>query len=1244
MLWSWPAVLPLSVRGYDLQRLEWKEDRWPEQCETIDAPLIAYLRAHVEYMAPLGPLRLRTGAKLQRLSDPALFPAKPDSAAHPAGLHDLALAEAHAHLAARVAASPVAMSSTGATADAFIQELTVPVERAAVTATARAAVAIALSYGKAVASGSSGATATTITLEAPRIDTVVVYAIAATNIFICVFERPRADEAAWQRAVMVAQGVTLPIHEADPSLANPAQEYARAQARLVGGEALTQADFVRMAATLRPAAAVTAGRAGERISLMRADPAQSFEEIPFDMQVGALTLHPKARRVLGFGIADDNGLVPGHNYIYRLTGRFEVADGTDTIYDVHRIPTATTLPAAFAIRDLGLRFQLPVQVVLDPTPAATARNGASRRGILITTTGFDSSWLLPSYDGWSVLISLPFPVTKVILEVAPGHGFTYAAGLPWSFGAPPHVPLPPGPNVELSFGSPIMELRLAGKGVLFAVRIPSGQKGVVELHAYSQVVTFAAQPLPAAPLVLAAANLQQPPAIFTGTIDESTPVPERPHPGFKLTWLPAPTGAVSVWPDDLDAGPPLDGLAYQIEHRTVDPPSHFGPWQPIAADDNLTLGSRDMTATDLRLDYGCDLDALFPAHRPPSSQAGLAFYLRDVFGEPDPTTGKVLRPTPKFGTFHQYQIRAVDAAGRVSGTATLSNIVRLEKHIPPPLPTGPQPPPPLSATGHVTGPSGPRARAIVASAPGLTAADIALLGAYRNAILLQWGWRQAERDIDPETTEFRVYATAAPDTVYATITAVGSAPPHWNVAMTTSLPLVADELVGQWITCNGYPFRVAQNDAGSTPSVLLEVSQVQPATQPVTGPIVFGRPLQPDHQRGASWDHRVAVYPLTAADSYQHVFYDLLTLDPAHPSDGIWVGVSAADNQPYVADGRTTAPLANRPGNESAVAACSVLARYQGQPVFSVPPPLGDVPEIVTDEPSGQQVLVDLDLTSLLGGALPPGSPAALERCSADDILSRVRVSGTDVVLSVPDSGDQTIAFPNPTDHANVLAALTSSDPQRLANRYLLHLIAAAADPAPFFARPNADIVAVGQTSDRLPPKPGRFFYRVRAADTLGHLSAGGAILPVVVRVPSVAKAARPARRALTGAGSAIHLTVAVPADFDTNTALLFAVLSPPGTPPLSYPDAELLRMPNRRDLYPLNGLRLRLPDGTLLAPLVAKSLADPDVIVEVDGTRVATLTAPAAVGAWATVWCFALTRDGQPSFPCGPFGQGIVP
>jgi hypothetical protein len=1244
LLWTWPDVLPLSIGGYDIQRLEGKKERWKQRCEDIDRALIAYLRQRSEYPAPLGPLRMRAAVEFNPISDPTLLSPSEAAVEHPDGFGDPAKAAIETSLTAMLASSSVVAGVVSGEVDVFIQELTEPVERASVEVTGRYAIAMAISSGKVVQVAPIGALPGSVQLRAPSIDTLVVYVLSPVSLRVCVYVRPDAKgDHSWDNAPYIVKGLTLPIHEADPSLTTPGQEYATAEARLVGGETLTSSDFARMARTLRdPTADVTLGRSGERVVLVRADAAQSYEELPFDTQLGGLVLHPKARRVLGFGFRDHKGLVAGRSYSYRVTGRFRAEDLTDTIYDVHRVPASTTLPAAFSIRDLSLRFQTPVKVVLHPEPSATALHAASRRGIRIDTTAYDDSWLLPAFGPWSAIFDLPGPVKRVVLEVAPGHSFKYAGGLPWSFGSPGGAPVPVGPVAELTFPSPITELRLMGTGTLYALRLPSGATGVVEVHAYVGPITYAPEPLPQSPVVFTAYNLQQPPAALSGTIDESTPISQRPPVGFRLNWLPATLGGIGVWPNDLDAGPPLDALAYQIEHRRVTPPSTFGHWEPIAGDDNLTVGSRDDVAPAVRLEFGCDLDALFPAIRPRSPDAGFALHLSDVFGEQDPASGQVLRPAQPLGSYHQYEIRSMDAVGRVSATPTVSNIARLEKHTPPPLPVGPQPEPSLE-DGHLTAPPGPRARAVVAGAPGLTAEDVALLGGHDNAVLLEWGWRQAERDLDPTTKEFRVYSTAPADVVEGTITAVASAGPNWRIWLTTSVSLAANELVSQWITSDGYPFRIAQNDDGATPSMLVEHSTLDPPRQPVPGPVTLGRPLQPTHQRPAGWDERVTVYQLTAHDTYHHVFYDVLSLSESHPRDSIWVGVSAADAQPYVPDERTSGALSNRPGNESGIVVCAVSARYRGQPTFSIAPPLGDVPELVTDEPTGRQVLVSLDLDALVAGALPVGSPCVLERCSADEVLSRTSVAGGNIVLTHPDGTQEPIAFPNPGDHAAVIATLSSAAPQLLANKYLLHLVVASSDPAVFFARISDDIVRVGAVDDRLAPKPGRFMYLVRAADDLGYVSAGTGILPLIVRVPSTAGAATPQRRALATTNTAVTLTVAITgADPDTTTALLFAAIAPPGSNPPVQGEAELLRIPNRRDLYPTDGLRLQLSDGTLLAPAVAKDLADLDVAVEADGTRVATLTTAATTGSWVTLWCYALTRDGLPSFRCGPFGTGV--
>jgi hypothetical protein len=1223
LLWTWPDVLPLSTHGYDIQRLEYSQKDWRWTCETISRQMFDLLRILAEIPAPLGPLRLQTGVTFTRAWD--------DSLGTPTvGFWGPTVYSAGAYK------SP--------SFSVLIQELTRPADRISVEIeNDEALLVIALSGGKSVAVA-VGDGSGYILLSAPSIDVVRVYFPSNRLLFeakICVASVD-ATAAEWAKAPYLVRGLTLPIHEADPALTTPATEYAAAKRRLLGTETLSQADFEQFVATLRkPVAATALGRSGQRVVLARGDPTQTYEELTLNHQLAALAIHPKLRRVLGFGFADRKGLTKGSTYVYRVTGHFDAGDVADTIYDFHLVPSATVLPAAFTLGALGLRFALPVTVVLDPSPSTTALQDTSRRGVSIQANPADASWLLPSLDTWSVVLDFPTPVSQVVLEVDTNHSFRYVGGIPWEWPLGAVLePVPAAPRAELNFPQPISQLRLTGAGTLYGIRIPSGAKGTVDVYAVTPPISYTAQPLPIPPLPFFVENLQEPLATLTGPIDESTPVQPRPPVGMRLNWLPATVGGVPIWPTDVDAGPPLDSIAYVIDHRTVIPPSTYGSWDPLQGGDNLTLGSRDDAAPDVPLLYGCDLAVVFPEARPRSADSGLALHLSDIFGQADPATGEQ-RPEQPLGSYHQYQIRSMDAVGRVGTLATLSNIVRLETHIPPPLPVGPQPEPPLDSNGRLTAPLGPRARAILRGAPGLTAADIALLGSHSNAILLEWGWRPQERDIDPATTEFRVYLTAPLDTVHASVTAVSSASPNWLLGVTTDLPLVANELAGQWITCNGYPFQVVANTAGTSPTITVGPPALSP-TIPVIGPLVFGRPLAPQHQRASGWDQRVAVYPLTAADTYQHVFYDLFSLSPAQPRGSVWVGVSAADDQPYVPDERTAGPNANRPGNESAIVTCTVDARYRGQPVFSVPPPLGDVPEIVTDEPTGRQVLASLDLAALLGGALPAGAPIAIERCSSDDVTSALSVVASAVTLTHADGTRETITFANPGDEAAVLATLSSNTPQALANRYLLHVVAASSDPMAFFTRLSSDIDQVGSFEDRLPPKPSRFLYCVRAADALGHLSDGGAILPVVVRVPSIAPAVTVRFKALSTTNTSISLSVIAPSDPGTTYALLFADLAPAGTDPPTQGEAQLLRIPNRRDLYPNNGIRLLLSDGTLLSPALSKPLGDPDVTIAADGTRTVMLTIPATRGQWATLWCFAMTSDGIPSQACGPFSTGV--
>ena len=818
--------------------------------------------------------------------------------------------------------------------------------------------------------------------------------------------------------------------------------------------------------------------------------------------------------------------------------------------------------------------------------------------------------------------------------------------IPWAFSGV-EAAAPPGPLVHLAFASPVIQIRLRGKGVLFAIRVPApSQTGVVPLVVDTPPIPFAAQPLPDAPLSLTVSNLQdQPPAIITNQ-QASTRTPQRPLPGFQLVWLPSVFGNINVWPTGTTTAPPIDAIAFQIEHRDVTLPSTFGPWEPIQPGDNLVLGTRDNINPPFALEFGADLDQLFPLRRPRAAGAGYTFQLSDVFDLNDPG-GVFQRPMPAFGTFHQYRIRAMDTVGRTSSGWTESNIIRLEKHIPPPLPAGPQPEPPLvtqpDGTTRLSGVPGPKARALVTGDASLSAADLALLGTHHNAIVLDWGWRDSERKLDSLTREFRLYYWLnPPDVVPGNITSVTSAAGGWDLAFETNRILQADECAGQWITAGGYPFRIVSHTAGSSVVIHVEHALANPGAIPSAGNVQFGRPLSPHHQRPALWDSRAAVVPLTAAASYQQVFYDLLTLSPSHPLDSVWVGVSAADAEPYIADELPAAALnGGRPGNESSIVTCAVAGRDHTRPVFAIPPPIGDIPELVSEEPVGRQVLVSLDLAALIPGALPPGEPIGLDRCAIDTILAIASLNAVNQIeLRMKDGTSQVVAFPNPSDESTVVTALQGPHPERLASRFLLYLATHHPRPDEIFERTSGNTVAFGTVADRVAPKPARYFYRVRRADALGRVSVGGAILPVVVRVPSVAPPIAPERVALTSTSSSVSITLRVPPDPDLTHLLLFSISIPVASPLTDLSGAELLRTPNRRDLYPEHGIRLRAPTGDLLPP-VAKALSDPDVTADGEGRLSATISVPASFGNWVVLWGFTLSRDGIPSRPAGPFTIG---
>jgi hypothetical protein len=1225
LAWNAPDVLCVSSPGFDIQR-RIAQSGIKYRCYSMNTDQIVPLRTNHELASPLGMILYSQTGPLQPI-DPS-----PGTSPWPA--------------------------ATG-TVDRYTYELSSPTNHVRISCLVPATLglkpfavfAIALSGGKAIAFATNPGDNTTFELEGNEIDSAIIFTISPITLTVCVAPPADADGTSWDGATYIVKGLTLPVHEADPSLTTPAAELAAAVKRLVTGDVFTAADFANLAPPLRAALLPTGpGRAGERILLGRTTPDDPYQEVAFGDQLTLLQIFPALRRVLGFGYFDReaNGLAAGQTYEYRITGHFNAAEIQGNIYDFHTIPSGSVLPATFYVQEVRFSFKSPVSVVLDPAPSATGLNDASRRGIRIRANTVLPGWTGPSLDTWDAIVDLPYPTASLTLELNAAQRFVYAVGDGWAF-AGTVAALPAGAAVALSFTTPITQLRLAGSGVLFAIRVPApAQSGTVPVSVTTPPIPFTAQPLPGAPLSLTIANLQAAPgsAVLTNVFG-ANPGPRRPLPGFDLAWLPAGTVNATVWPSG-NTVPPIDAMIFQIEHRDVTLPSTFGPWEPILPGENISLGTRDNTLPTAQLDFASDVAQVFPSRRPRTPGAGYLFHLSDMFASDD-TSEIFKRPIPAFGTYHQYRIRAVDTVGRVSADWTLSNVLRLEKHVPPPLPVGPQPEPALienaDGTAQFASPPGVKARALVVNDPAHSANDLAILGTHQNAIVLEWGWRDIDRQTDKLTTEFRVYYLhLTPDSIPGQITSVTAAGQGWDLGFKTDRTLKGGECVGQWLSSNGYPFRIGSLTAGPPVTVHVEAPLANPGLAPVVGQAFFGRPLSSDHQRPANWESRAAVIPLTSAQTYQYVFYDLLDLSPENPTNSIWVGVSAADSQDYVPDELPAVAMnGGRPGNESSIVTCAVTARDSTRPVFSLPPPIGDVPELLTEEPGDRQILVTLDLEALVAGALPAGTPIGLDRCSVDTLLSITSLDSSNrVQLALNDGSSQIVSFPNPTDEAEVVATLQGPNPERLASRYQLYLATHHSRPDEIFPRISGDILGFGAVSDRLPPKPARFFYRVRQADALGRISADGAILPVVVRVPSIAPPAAPQKVSISSTPTSATITLRVPGDPDIAWLLVFSTMLPVASPITDLSGAELLRVPNRRDLYPLNGLRLRhkIAPGLLLP--MAKSLADPDVTIGADGSCSAAIQVPAAFGNYVILWSYSLSLEGIPSKLAGPFTWGV--
>lgn len=298
------------------------------------------------------------------------------------------------------------------------------------------------------------------------------------------------------------------------------------------------------------------------------------------------------------------------------------------------------------------------------------------------------------------------------------------------------------------------------------------------------------------------------------------------------------------------------------------------------------------------------------------------------------------------------------------------------------------------------------------------------------------------------------------------------------------------------------------------------------------------------------------------------------------------------------------------------------------------------MPVVRTPEPAAVPVHFPLDLTPFLPPAALATGRIRVERASALSLLAACAATADGRVVARPVEplrpGDAETEIPvaNPADRAALVAALRSGSTQEVEDRFLVYLAGRHAFRDRLFAPAHEGTITPGPFAETLPPAAGRWLYRVRSADRAGHVSAGSASVRAIVRVPSMAAGAAPVRLASEPGDPAALLRVRVPRDPALTHLLLFHAPAV-GVGPVEV--SGVMRVPNRPDLLPEQGLWLRAPGGAMLRP-AATALNGPGVLVEPDGDRALTLTVPGGPGARTRVWLATLSRDGVPSALAGPY------
>jgi hypothetical protein len=224
----------------------------------------------------------------------------------------------------------------------------------------------------------------------------------------------------------------------------------------------------------------------------------------------------------------------------------------------------------------------------------------------------------------------------------------------------------------------------------------------------------------------------------------------------------------------------------------------------------------------------------------------------------------------------------------------------------------------------------------------------------------------------------------------------------------------------------------------------------------------------------------------------------------------------------------------------------------------------------------------------------------------------------------------------NPADRNAIVQAILAGDSEQLQDQHAVFLAGRHFYGDRLFRLATTSPIPLGPFPENLPPQAGRYLYRVRRASSSDQLSLEGAMAKAVVRVPLLAPSPAPERLPREAGDPVTRLRLRVVDSGRSHRLLVFEYVA---TPDRSEGVAELLRIPNRHDLYPNDGIRLRVPSGDNLAP----GVKDIQNIPVNAGARLVPVDLLSAPDKRVLIWAVTLSDDGIPGLLGGPWSNKVA-